>query len=106
MEFSEIIREYKRMCASFNNNCDKCNLHKYEGPCDTVLVKFPKDVEQIVLKWAKNNPKVTNKTKFEEIFKGQPWKDYITHSNCYATTCGPSTPCISCPWWFDKYEED
>ena len=48
-EFKKVIEEWRRMCGSFDENCNKCPLLKYCNP-------ETKAFEDIVMTWSKENP--------------------------------------------------
>lgn len=66
-EFTKVIRQAKRMCEAYGDECSPCKLHENYGlcplvaqtdnhiPADWVLDKMP-EVERIVMDWAAANP--------------------------------------------------
>ena len=77
-EFVEIMNLRERLCnivASENDGCNKkCPLYAISGGglCNTYLSNHPKEAEEIIMKWAKENPIITNADKFKEVFGFEP----------------------------------
>lgn len=53
-EFVKVIQEYNRLCK--NNNCDNCPLFDYAHSCSDLFYNEPEKVEEIVMKWSRENP--------------------------------------------------
>ena len=56
-EFSEVMKQYKRMCH-LGNGCEECVLHDMNvRPCLTRAKKYPAEFERRVMEWAARHPK-------------------------------------------------
>ena len=67
MDAKEFIRHHNRMCATLS--CSRCPLGESEGEnfnCGGGLI--PERIVDKVEKWAKENPIMTNRMKFKEVF--------------------------------------
>lgn len=103
----EFLQAKSRMCSSYVF-CHNCPLEIHETlkiDCDTFIADNSKVAVQLVEDWLENEHKITNLDKFNKLFKNQPWRDYVSKLNCYATECGSVTPCTNCPWWKEEYKE-
>ena len=68
-EFKKVMEEYRRMCDSFGEDCDKCPLCGIEdiplcNPTDNLDLE---DFEEAVMTWSKENPPEIYPT-LEDIF--------------------------------------
>lgn len=83
MEFQEFWKERARMCkqyedcrpSCFGEACLIAKLDSYRIDCSEIIKRHPVEAEQIVEKWAKEHPVVTNADKFKETF-GVPIGSY------------------------------
>lgn len=68
-EFQKIAKERERMCESVNG-CKECPMYNLtQGNfCGTKILNHPEESERIIMKWAKENPLMTNRMKFKEVF--------------------------------------
>lgn len=65
-EFVQTMKDWKRMCISFQPNCEKCKL--FEMGCDTAnMMDEPDRAEKIITKWAAEHPEPVYPT----------WKKYF-----------------------------
>lgn len=66
------IKNLKRMCKSFNDNCDGCPLHdKIDNVCFMLtLERLPNNADEIVDKWVSEHPVKTYVSNFYEKFPG------------------------------------
>ena len=77
MEFQKFWEERKRMCISMKN-CKICPMNKEAAKymslfltvnlCDKFVCDYCEDAENVVEKWAAENPPMTNGKKFCEVF--------------------------------------
>ena len=71
-EFQKIIKERERMCNAHGIRCEGCPLsrirRKSETICTLFMIKDPEEAEEILMKWAAENPFKTNGAKFREVF--------------------------------------
>ena len=67
-EFQKVIRERNRICKT--NKCSACPIFDAKGNdfCEEWFYEHPEEAEKIILKWAEENPPLTNGKKFEEVF--------------------------------------
>ena len=69
-EFMTVMREYDRMCNGMT--CDNCPIASTNNgmglSCNGFMHKFPKEAEQIILRWSSEHPLMTNRRKFSEVF--------------------------------------
>lgn len=95
-EFVKVVTEKNRMCTAHGGYCDGCPLaaqsRRSDIPCPIFLEESPEEAEEIILKWAAENPFKSNGTKFLEVF-GVPF---------WAISCGV-TPEIS-KWIRSEYK--
>lgn len=71
MEFQEFIKNYKRMCSSYEDDCSRCPIYEerpQEDSCFEFCLNFPTSAENAVAKWVAEHPILTNRNKFIEIF--------------------------------------
>ena len=54
-EFQEMIRQKGRMCTELNN-CNGCPIDLYFGSCVQINPQNAAKYEELVMKWAKENP--------------------------------------------------
>ena len=96
-EFVKVAKEYSRMCNSYVC-CNECPLNEVRDKA--VVCKYwtlfvnPEKAEEVVMKWAKENPPVTNRDKFKEVFGFDPLID--KHLMC-------GTPILG--WFGKEYKE-
>lgn len=80
-EFQKVLKEKERICDRYV--CDLCPLgksHKLQSEyCSRWVVAYPKQAESIIMKWAQENPLVTNRMKFREVF-GFEFTDRVPES--------------------------
>lgn len=56
-EFSEVSREYIRMCESFFETCEGCPINTCSGNvCRDRVLKNPEKYEDTIMKWAAEHP--------------------------------------------------
>lgn len=72
-EFKEIIKIKNRICKKYSTSiCLNCPLNIENNNtgeyCEGFLQNFPIEFEQVCLKWAEENPAMTNGDKLKEIF--------------------------------------
>ena len=92
-DFQTVMAQAARMCKS-HELCTSCPVGKIRTiNCRKFIFDHPDEFEEIVMKWASENPLVTNGDKFKEIF-GYPF---------WAVSCG-STSAIS-QWFRSEYKE-
>jgi hypothetical protein len=68
------IKELKRMCKSFKDNCDGCPLHSkmYNFCLMLTLERLPDNADEIVDKWVEEHPVKTYMQDFFEKFPNAP----------------------------------
>lgn len=113
MNAKDLWLNYHRMCDNYTNcrDCPAClDYENYIILCDD-MKNIDKFIE-VVEKWAKDNPIISNKQKFKEVFGCD-----LSSINIKTKPCGfykekdcmnfkeNSRPCSDCPWWDEKYTE-
>lgn len=106
-EFVEVMKYRKRMCAEYRkHSCSICPIYDVkESTCANFLIENTQEAEEIIMKWAKENPIKTNAEKFKEVFGVDIYKD-TTH-NCTGMRCGINQ-CEECKYngfWYKEYIE-
>ena len=92
-EFQTVMAQAARMCNS-HKMCGSCPVGKLRTVnCRVFMFEHPDEFEEIIMKWAAENPFKSNGTKFCEVF-GVPF---------WAISCGV-TPAIS-KWLRSEYKE-
>lgn len=85
-EFVKIMEQMNRMCK---NDCGECGLSYNNNGTGFVCSKFlrdePKKAEEIIMKWAKENPVQTNYDKLVEVF-GDIFAD-VSYWDCNRLNC-------------------
>lgn len=73
-EFKTVMKEHDRMCRSFSCDCKDCPLGKRRNvfTCLRWIFDHPYEGEELIMQWAKENPPVTNRVKFTEVFGFDP----------------------------------
>ena len=69
-EYREVIKQFQRMCESYGASCDGCPVKKQRGifHCWRWITEEPEVAEELIMKWAKENPVMTNGDKIKEVF--------------------------------------
>lgn len=108
-EFTKIMEIRKRMCNPFKM-CTECPL--FETPeqisCADFILNYPKEAEEIILKWAEEHPVKTRLTDFLEKYPNAQLHDNRPIFCCMrlgykCDNCG-KTKCKDC--WNTALEED
>lgn len=112
-EFVEVIKTKDRMCRSLKHRCDDCPIQRYidnpnyncpvtpwHNSCESFLINYPQEAEEIIMEWAKANPAKTNAEIFKELFGVQIIK---TPKNCGGIRCSELN-CDTCKYngFWDK----
>lgn len=109
-EFTKVIRNYKRMCNHFNNDCAICPIgiskNKSNNYCSNFKVLYPDEFEQMVMNWVKNNPEKTFLTDFKEKYPNAPLNEEGTPDICpdnlgyceeiHVEFCNKQKNCVEC----------
>ena len=97
-EYQEVIKQLHRICERYRADvcCANCPLKEVRGiyHCWRWISEEPEKAEELIMKWAKENPVVTNRDKFKEVFGFDPLTD--KHLMC-------GTPIIG--WFGKEYKE-
>lgn len=71
-EYQEVIKQFWRICERYRADvcCGNCPLKDVRGVyhCWRWISEDPEKAEELIMKWAKNNPPITNRDKFKEVF--------------------------------------
>ena len=81
-EFKMVMREFRRLCEG--KKCTDCPIWEKvdkdaETFCSAWLTNHSEEAERIIMRWAKENPLMTNRMKFKEIF-GIEFTDRVAES--------------------------
>lgn len=80
-EFKKVVNAKRRMCKAFR--CDKCPIGNHNissvASCTDWMLSKPEEAESIIMKWARENPLMTNRMKFKEVF-GFEFTDRVPES--------------------------
>lgn len=101
MNYTECVRERKRMCESHGATCDGCPMKEHEKGglfgCTMLFNSDPETYEAIVEKWSKENPLRTRLSELLKVFPDTSLKDDGTpnicvktlgiNETCHLTTC-------------------
>lgn len=72
------IKDYARMCKTFENKCDICPIsivnNGVNEVCAKLILKDPDKANEIILKWYKEHPIKTRQSEFLEMFRNA-WLD-------------------------------
>lgn len=75
-EFKEVIKQFWRICERYRADvcCANCPLKDARGVyhCWRWISEEPEKAEELIMKWAKENPVKKNYHKFEETFGINP----------------------------------
>ena len=63
----KVIKERKRMCESYGGFCKGCPL-EFAVSCHNWMLVHPEETEEIIMRWSKEHPVMTNAMKFKEVF--------------------------------------
>ena len=66
-EFAKVAAEMTRMCGHYEGFCKECPLG-FAASCRNWVIGQPEEAEEIIMKWAAENPFKSNGTKFSEVF--------------------------------------
>lgn len=69
MDAVKFLKEYDRMCKSYNFDCNECGIHKVrkgEGCIETV-VEHPEEVVAAVEKWSAEHPVKTRQSAWKPV---------------------------------------
>lgn len=66
-EFAKVAAEMARMCRHYEAFCTECPLGSALS-CHNWMLNHPKKAEEIIMKWAAENPFKSNGAKFREVF--------------------------------------
>lgn len=116
-EFTEVMRIRTRMCET--EGCDDCPLGRknngYNRSCGSFIASEPKECERACLKWAKENPEITNKDKFYQVMKdtfgehiANSFISFMNSSDCTLVDCDNGVTCDECTskgFWKRPYVE-
>lgn len=116
MDAVRYLKERMRMCHSFGNtSCGGCPIYAERGilTCAQFQNIFPRQIVEIVEKWAKEHPQETRLTQFLKHYPNAPMDMYGIPCACvkdlgiveYEYLC--SDDCTDCPdCWNTPIEEE
>lgn len=95
-EYQEVIKQFWRICERYRADvcCANCPLKEVRGVyhCWRRISEEPEKAEELIMKWAKENPPVTNAEKFKEVFGYDPRLLAIWNNSSHI-------------WFDDEFEE-
>lgn len=111
-EFVEVMKQKKRMCDALSKtNCSSCGLcsdnNNYNVGCSTLILNYYEQAEEIIMKWAKEHPVMTNADKFKEVFGFDAELD-ICPMKCTESVSVILNVCNNCKFkyfWQQEYVE-
>ena len=66
------INDYARMCKAFKHKCGICPMgignNGAKELCTKLIMRFPDEANEIILKWCKEHPIKTRQSEFLEMF--------------------------------------
>lgn len=70
-EFKTVMGAFQRLCSE--RKCGSCPVgyrvfNERESYCCVWAKNHPEESERIIMQWAKENPLMTNRMKFKEVF--------------------------------------
>ena len=112
MDAEKYIKENKRMCNSYDGciNCpfNRANNNEMDYCIDTTNSEIVKKQVEIVEKWSKEHPIVTNAMKFKEVFGCEPYET-MTIRYCPPVAYRTSKCMRNCEeckvWWDEEWKE-
>lgn len=108
-EFQTVMKEKERMCNNYKlcYYCPLCKLSiSYMLECEQLIVYHYDEVEDIIMKWVKENPVQTNADKFKEVFGLE-----VIDIRCplyWTDFCQKVEYCIECKYkefWKQEYKK-
>lgn len=108
-EFKEVIKQKERICDYVNGKCTNCYLWECsERTCVSFIMEHPQEAEEIIMKWASENPVQTNADKFKEVFGVELDEVEIAEAtNACILKCGETKYCEECVkynFWNKEYK--
>lgn len=101
MDAKEFIREWMRMCEKYGELCEGCPMfRKRANPCELPEL-FSEVMVDVVQKWSKENPVVTNGKKILELIAGE-----ASQWESGGTSKGMVQIRVSKKWWDAEYKEE
>ena len=122
MEFVEVAKAKARMCASIMK-CTSCPLSNFNNEtglnCETLINECPEKAEEIIMKWAEENPVKTNRQVFEEALREKFGDTFdisklvgliarLNTCQIYRNSCPDVDDCFECSqkkFWDEEYKE-
>lgn len=118
MEFAEVIKITNRMCSCHFNNyiCTKYPLDKPNNGkdlhCNKFINAYPKGAEEIIMKWAEENPVKTNGSKFLENYPNADvcgYRDngeilFVRLDNSKPSSANGNRAEVPAEWWNKEIE--
>lgn len=78
-EFVKVATEMARMCRHYEAFCIECPLGSALS-CHNWMLSHPKKAEEIIMKWAAENPFKSNGAKFRDVFGYDLTEKFFTSS--------------------------
>jgi len=106
--FYDFVR-FKKAKNCFQGSCSKCELSShnngYHLDCSEFILRYPKEVNDMVLQWIEENPKRTRKSEFLEKFPNSNPIKICPQAMGDITKCPPMF-CDNCKikYWTEEVE--
>ena len=72
------IYDVSRLCKAAGN-CDKCvlgeNNNGRDVPCESLIIAYPDDANEIIIGWCEDNPPKTRQSEFLKLFPNASMTD-------------------------------
>lgn len=114
MDAIKFMKEIKRIHETYKD-CANCPLDETLDDntiCSDFIFSYPEEVIEIVKKWSKEHPIITNAMKFEEVFGCPPTPDNNEGHKYMCAPRGKRTDncekydCKKCDaWWDEEWKE-
>lgn len=111
-EFVEVMKQRERICEFYD--CENCPISSFvnrtEKHCSSYMSENPQEAEEIIMKWAKEHPIMTNGEKFKEIMLDTFGVDvFPNRMGCQGVVCPRGKSCNDCEYngfWGQEYKEN
>lgn len=120
MDFVEFWAHFDRMHRIFSeeakaSRCDGCyfagraqfiNSTSMKSECRIWAAEYPKKAEELLERFKREHPIITNKDAYYGVVNEKPWQAYavVCQEVKEATGCSKETPCKACGWWYAEAE--
>lgn len=109
------IYDVSRLCKAAGN-CDKCvlgeNNNGRDVPCESLIIVYPDDANEIIIGWCEDNPPKTRQSEFLKHYPNARMSDGVIDicPQSFDTTfiCTDEMVCTQCrkEYWSEEIEEN